>query len=156
MENAERGADERTAPGTAPEEAAPAPAASMNPESPAEAAGSARKVSPSRRWVLVGSLVGCLALGGGVVLGLSGGEPAVRRAPGPAPGAQAGTAVRTGVPAALPDLAVLIGQRESRVRAHPRDARSWAVLGTAYVEQGGAPQTPPRCTRRPSGRCGPR
>ncbi|MFI5871996.1 tetratricopeptide repeat protein [Streptomyces sp. NPDC051445] len=136
MENAERAADERTAPGTAPEEATPAPAASMNPESPAEAAGSARKVSPSRRWALVGSLVGCLALGGGVVLGLSGGEPAVRRAPGPAPGAQAGTAVRTGVPAALPDLAVLIGQRESRVRAHPRDARSWAVLGTAYVEQG--------------------
>lgn len=38
--------------------------------------------------------------------------------------------------AALPDLAALIGDRETRVRVHPRDARSWAVLGSAYVEQG--------------------
>ncbi|MFD9319565.1 tetratricopeptide repeat protein [Streptomyces sp. NPDC060053] len=122
MENAERAAEECTA----PEEAAAGDAA------PA-AAG---RVSRLRRRLLVGSLVGCLALGGGVLLCLPGGEPAVRRAPAPAPGAQAGTAVRAGVPAALPDLAVLIDERESRVRAHPRDARSWAVLGTAYVEQG--------------------
>ncbi|MET7655320.1 tetratricopeptide repeat protein [Streptomyces sp. NPDC005486] len=162
MENAERAAEERTA----PEEAATAPAASMipeeaatAPESPTDllapmaplasatpvahsdptapsASGSRGRGSRSRRWLLVGSLMGCLALGGGVLLCLPGGGPAVRRAPGPAPGAQAGTAVRTGVAAALPDLAVLIGERESRVRAHPRDARSWAVLGTAYVEQG--------------------
>ncbi|MFD9391816.1 tetratricopeptide repeat protein [Streptomyces sp. NPDC060000] len=121
MENAECAAEERTA----PEEAAATDAA------PA-ATG---KDSRLRRRLLVGSLVGCLALGG-VLLCLPGGGSTVRRAPAPAPGAQAGTAVRAGVPAAPADLAVLIGERESRVRAHPRDARSWAVLGAAYVEQG--------------------
>ncbi|MDX2680827.1 tetratricopeptide repeat protein [Streptomyces sp. NY05-11A] len=89
-----------------------------------------------RRRLLVGSLVGCLVLGGGALTSWPGEEPAVRRAPAPAPGAQAGTAVRAGVPAGLSDLAALIERRESRVRTHPKDARSWAVLGTAYVEQG--------------------
>lgn len=130
MENAERAAEKRTA----PEEAATAPAPSMTPAAFAAPVDSG-KVSRSRRWLLVGSLVGCVVLlGGGVLLCLPGGE--VRRAPAPAAGAQAGTAVRAGVPAALPDLAALIGERESRVRARPRDARSWTVLGTAYVEQG--------------------
>ncbi|MYS69036.1 hypothetical protein GTY88_01075, partial [Streptomyces sp. SID5926] len=41
-----------------------------------------------------------------------------------------------GVPAALPDLAALIGDRETHLRAHPLDGASWAVLGAAYVEQG--------------------
>lgn len=103
---------------------------------PAEAVGSTGRGSRLGRWVVVGALVGCLVLGCGALLLLPGGESGPRRAPAPAPGAQAGSAVRAGVPAALPDLAVLIGERESRVRAHPRDARSWAVLGTAYVEQG--------------------
>ncbi len=40
------------------------------------------------------------------------------------------------MPAALPDLMALIGRHEAQVRAHPRDERSWAVLGAAYVEQG--------------------
>ncbi|CAM5667309.1 tetratricopeptide repeat protein [Streptomyces violaceorubidus] len=40
------------------------------------------------------------------------------------------------MPAALPDLAALIGDRESHLRAHPLDGASWAVLGAAYVEQG--------------------
>jgi hypothetical protein len=38
------------------------------------------------------------------------------------------------VPAALLDLAVLIGEREDRLREHPGDAGSWAVPGAAYVE----------------------
>ncbi|CCK29742.1 secreted protein [Streptomyces davaonensis JCM 4913] len=87
-----------------------------------------------RRRVLVGSVVGCAVLGGVLVLlpwGRTGGEP-----PAPTPGAQALAAVTTGVPAALPDLAVLIDERESHLRGHPRDAESWAVLGAAYVEQG--------------------
>ncbi|MFE9673598.1 tetratricopeptide repeat protein [Streptomyces sp. NPDC006259] len=87
-----------------------------------------------RRRVLTGSLAGCLVLGG-VLLCLPG-EKADRPAPAPAPGAQAQAAVRTGVAAALPDLTVLIGEREARVRARPTDARSWAVLGAAYVEHG--------------------
>ncbi|MEU4876642.1 tetratricopeptide repeat protein [Streptomyces sp. NPDC021608] len=93
------------------------------------------KVSGIRRRLLVGSLVGCLALGGGVLLCLPGDGPA-GRAPVAAPGAQAGSAVRAGAPAALADLAELVGERESRVRAQPKDARSWAVLGAAYLEQG--------------------
>ncbi|WP_069773392.1 lipopolysaccharide assembly protein LapB [Streptomyces sp. LUP30] len=93
------------------------------------------KVSRFRRRLLVGSLVGCLALGGGALMCLSGDGPA-GRAPVAAPGAQAGSAVRAGTPAALADLAELVDERESRVRAHPRDARSWAVLGAAYLEQG--------------------
>lgn len=40
------------------------------------------------------------------------------------------------MPAALPDLAALIGDRETHLRAHPLDGASWAVLGAAYVEQG--------------------
>jgi hypothetical protein len=63
-------------------------------------------------------------------------EPRPAPPPAPGPKAQALTAVTAGVPAALPDLAALIGDREARVRVHPRDARSWAVLGSAYVEQG--------------------
>ncbi|MGV9451090.1 tetratricopeptide repeat protein [Streptomyces sp. NPDC003635] len=86
------------------------------------------------RRVLVGAGVGCALLGGMVALlpwGGSSGRPAA-----PAPGAQALAAVTTGVPAALPDLAALIGERESHLREHPKDAESWAVLGAAYVEQG--------------------
>ncbi|MFF7312853.1 tetratricopeptide repeat protein [Streptomyces sp. NPDC008137] len=85
------------------------------------------------RRVLIGSVAGCAVLGGVLVL-----PPWDRPAPPapPSPGAQAMAAVAGGVPAALPGLAELIDEREKRVRTHPRDARSWAVLGAAYVEQG--------------------
>ncbi|PAZ16944.1 hypothetical protein CLM62_05615 [Streptomyces sp. SA15] len=86
------------------------------------------------RRVMIASVAGCVVLGGVVVLLPWEGTPT--RAPAPAPGAQARAAVAAGAPAALPDLAVLIGERESHLRAHPKDARSWAVLGAAYVEQG--------------------
>ncbi|MCZ9338601.1 hypothetical protein NGM37_12525, partial [Streptomyces sp. TRM76130] len=65
-------------------------------------------------------------------------------APAPGPAALARSAVAGGAPAALPGLAVLIGEREARVRAHPLDARSWAVLGAAYVEQGRRTADPAR------------
>ncbi|WP_037681921.1 tetratricopeptide repeat protein [Streptomyces cellulosae] len=84
--------------------------------------------------LLIASVAGCAVLGG--VLMLPPSERTHTRAPAPAPGAQAHRAVVAGVPAALPGLAALIGEREARVRAHPEDAGSWAVLGTAYVEQG--------------------
>ncbi|MCX4762483.1 tetratricopeptide repeat protein [Streptomyces sp. NBC_01275] len=91
-----------------------------------------------RRHLLLGSLVGALVLGGGAALlwWLPGEDAAGGKAAAPAPGAVAGAAVQAGVPAALPDLAALVEARESRVLAHPEDARSWAVLGAAYVEQG--------------------
>ncbi|MFF7972829.1 tetratricopeptide repeat protein [Streptomyces sp. NPDC007905] len=96
-----------------------------------------------RRWlrrVLVTALAGGAAAG--AVLMLPTPEPDRRAAPPPAAGPRAQpqalalAAVTSGVPAALPDLAALIGQQESRVRAQPQDARAWAVLGSAYVERG--------------------
>ncbi len=61
-------------------------------------------------------------------------------APAAGPRAQARTEALTtvtyGVPAALPGLTALIGRQEARVRARPRDAGAWAVLGSAYVERG--------------------
>ncbi|MFC5217476.1 tetratricopeptide repeat protein [Streptomyces coerulescens] len=87
-----------------------------------------------RRRVLLASVAGCAVLGGLLTLlpwGSDGPESSE-----PAPGAQALTAVTTGVTAALPDLAVLIDERERQLRADPKNAASWAVLGAAYVEQG--------------------
>lgn len=86
------------------------------------------------RRALIAAVAGCLVLGG--TLMLLPGQPTAPSAPAPAPGAQARAAVTTGVAAALPDLAALIGERETHLRRHPRDAGSWAVLGAAYVEQG--------------------
>ncbi|WP_405644749.1 tetratricopeptide repeat protein [Streptomyces sp. NBC_00019] len=86
------------------------------------------------RRVLIAAVTGCLVLGG--TLMVLPWQPPDTQAPAPAPGAQARAAVTTGVAASLPDLAALIGERETHLRRHPRDAESWAVLGTAYVEQG--------------------
>ncbi|MCQ4197118.1 MULTISPECIES: tetratricopeptide repeat protein [Streptomyces] len=86
------------------------------------------------RRVLIASVAGAVVLGGVLVLLPREGDDAPPPAPGPA--AVARGAVTTGVPAALGDLAVLIGDRESHLRAHPLDGASWAVLGSAYVEQG--------------------
>ncbi|MGI5375785.1 tetratricopeptide repeat protein [Streptomyces sp. CA-251387] len=108
-------------------------------EEPTEEASENEQGTPDRRpriprRVLLASVAGCAVLGG--MLALLPWEPDGTPAPVPAPGAQALVAVTTGVPAALPDLAVLIDEREGRVKAHPQDATSWAVLGAAYVEQG--------------------
>ncbi|CAL9557850.1 hypothetical protein SUDANB145_04557 [Streptomyces sp. enrichment culture] len=97
-----------------------------------------------RRW-LIASVAGCAVLG--VAPSLLPGElwpPDPVTAPAPGPAALARGAVAAGAPAALPGLAVLIAEREARVRAHPRDARSWAVLGAAYVEQGRRTADPAR------------
>ncbi|MEV8125134.1 tetratricopeptide repeat protein [Streptomyces sp. NPDC085944] len=88
-----------------------------------------------RRRALIACVAGAAALGGVLVLSAPwDGRDAPPPAPGPA--ALARGAVTTGVPAALPDLAALIGDRETHLRAHPLDGASWAVLGAAYVEQG--------------------
>ncbi|MFK0287206.1 tetratricopeptide repeat protein [Streptomyces sp. NPDC090499] len=96
------------------------------------------------RRLLVVALAGGVAAGGTLMLWPR--EPH-RAAPAPAAGpraqaaaraaaaAAAQTAVLNGLPAALPDLTTLIGAREARVRAQPKDAAAWAVLGTAYVER---------------------
>jgi tetratricopeptide (TPR) repeat protein len=86
------------------------------------------------RRVLIASAAGCVVLGG--VLVLLPGERGSAPPPAPGPAALARGAVTGGAPAALGDLAVLIGDRETHLRAHPLDGPSWAVLGAAYVEQG--------------------
>ncbi|WP_033308170.1 tetratricopeptide repeat protein [Streptomyces iakyrus] len=94
--------------------------------------GPVRASGVRRRRVLIASVAGCAVLGG--VLMLLPREPA-EPAP-PSPGASARAAVGSGVPATLPGLAELIGEREKAVRDRPGDAASWAVLGAAYVERG--------------------
>ncbi len=63
--------------------------------------------------------------------------------PSSGPVGRAATAVGTGAPATLSDLAALTGDYTAYLRGRPDDARSWAVLGSAYVEQG-------RLTGRPT------
>ncbi|GGO52364.1 tetratricopeptide repeat protein [Streptomyces lasiicapitis] len=90
--------------------------------------------SPVVRRALIAAVAGCAVLGGVLVLLPDGGGDSAPPALGPAGRAMA--AVGAGAPAALPDLAVLIGEREAQVRRHPLDDESWAVLGSAYVERG--------------------
>ncbi|MEW1929697.1 tetratricopeptide repeat protein [Streptomyces sp. NPDC088360] len=90
--------------------------------------------SPVVRRVLIASVAGCVVLGGVLVLRPGSGGKAAPPALGPAGRAMA--AAGAGAPAALPDLTVLIGEREAHVRRHPGDDESWAVLGAAYVERG--------------------
>ncbi|MFF5568978.1 tetratricopeptide repeat protein [Streptomyces sp. NPDC012623] len=59
-----------------------------------------------------------------------------REAAAPGPEARAMAAVGAGAPAAPRDLAALIRDRETWVRAHPDDGAAWAVLGSAYVQHG--------------------
>ncbi|MFD5793806.1 tetratricopeptide repeat protein [Streptomyces diastatochromogenes] len=98
----------------------------------------------TRRWLRRVLVTACVCgVAAGAALMLPQAEPHRRAAP-PAPGPRAQArlqartlaAVTSGLPAGLPELAALIGQQESRVRAKPRDARAWAVLGSAYLEQG--------------------
>lgn len=82
---------------------------------------------------LTAALAGCAVLGGVLVL-----LPPDRPSAAPAPGAvaRAELAVTAGTPAALPDLAAFIGDREAFVRTHAGDGQAWAQLGSAYVERG--------------------
>lgn len=111
---------------------------------------SGRRSSRVAKRVLIGVATGGAVLGGVLVLLPSTRHTVAPPAPAPAPAPALGpgpvtramTAVGAGMPAALPDLAALIGDREAHLRAHPRDEQSWAVLGTAYVEQGRRTATP--------------
>jgi tetratricopeptide (TPR) repeat protein len=112
-------------------------------ENPQSRPGTSLTAPPSPRSRLLRRvLLGSLAVGaagatacGGLLLLL---DPEPGPATRPAPGAKAGVpmTVTAGVPAALPALSALIGNRERYLRTHPRDGRAWAVLGGAYVAQG--------------------
>ncbi|MFD3824443.1 tetratricopeptide repeat protein [Streptomyces sp. NPDC058625] len=102
-------------------------------------AGHGRRV----RWR--SAAAGCAVLGGVLVL-----LPWGHRADGPpepALGARARAAVAGGVPASLPDLEVLVEERERLLKERPKDAESWAVLGAALVEQGRRLADPARYSR---------
>ncbi|MBW5486714.1 tetratricopeptide repeat protein [Streptomyces bambusae] len=53
----------------------------------------------------------------------------------PAPSQRAAAAVGMGAPAAAVDLTALIADREGWLKKHADDEESWAVLGSAYLEQ---------------------
>ncbi|MGV9878352.1 tetratricopeptide repeat protein [Streptomyces sp. NPDC003006] len=98
-------------------------------ESPAKSS-----VRRSAKRALVASVAGAVVLGAAHVLvpmDRGAGKP-----PALGPAGRALAAVGSGAPASLPDLAALIGERETHLRAHPGDDHSWAVLGSAYVARG--------------------
>ncbi|MFI9777104.1 tetratricopeptide repeat protein [Streptomyces sp. NPDC051956] len=105
-------------------------------ERPAAATGPepGRRLSPLVQRVLIGTVAGSVVLGGVLLVLPSSPERATPPAPGSA--GRAMDAAAAGATASLPDLTALIGERESYLRAHPRDDRTWAALGAAYVERG--------------------
>ncbi|MGW8720845.1 tetratricopeptide repeat protein [Streptomyces althioticus] len=82
---------------------------------------------------LLASAAGAAVLGGVLVTLPWGGQAPP---PAPTPQERALAAVTSGVPAALGDLEALTAERERHLRTRPRDARAWAELGAARVEQG--------------------
>ncbi|MDI3407995.1 tetratricopeptide repeat protein [Streptomyces cavernicola] len=100
---------------------------------PPGARAARRRRAASPRRVLLASVAGAVVLAGVVTVVPRLAEDGAPPALGPVGRAQA--AYGAGVPAALPDLAALIGDREAHLRRHPADEESWAVLGSAYVEQ---------------------
>ncbi|MEU2321492.1 tetratricopeptide repeat protein [Streptomyces althioticus] len=82
---------------------------------------------------LLASAAGAAVLGGVLVTLPWGGQAPP---PAPTPQERALAAVTSGVPAALGDLEALTAEHERHLRTHPRDARAWAELGAARVEQG--------------------
>lgn len=118
------------------------------PARPESRKPSGRRRSRAARRTLIGAVAGCAVFAGAMVLLPSGGFVPTPPAPGPVAGAM--TAAAAGVPLSLRDLTALVGDREAYLRTHPRDARSWAMLGTAYAEQGRRTATPgyfPRAER---------
>ncbi|GGN53374.1 hypothetical protein GCM10011579_011520 [Streptomyces albiflavescens] len=100
------------------------------------------RFSPVAQRVLLRVVVGGAVVGGVLVLLPPARHAMVPPSPGPGAVSRAQRAVAAGVPASLPDLTALIGDREAHLRAHPRDEQSWAVLGSAYVEEARRTATP--------------
>ncbi|MFE2931474.1 tetratricopeptide repeat protein [Streptomyces sp. NPDC059278] len=86
------------------------------------------------RRAALGVVAGAVLVTGAVVAVPEDGKKASPPVPGPV--SRALRASAAGAPASLSDLTALIGDRQQWVGTHPSDARSWALLGTAYVEWG--------------------
>ncbi|WP_406450595.1 tetratricopeptide repeat protein [Streptomyces sp. NBC_00876] len=84
------------------------------------------------RRAALGVVAGAVLVTGAVVAVPDDDQEAAPPVPGPV--SRAMTATTAGSPASLSDLTALIGDRQQWVGTHPSDARSWAVLGSAYVE----------------------
>ncbi|MFD4760505.1 hypothetical protein ACFWOJ_16945 [Streptomyces sp. NPDC058439] len=120
-----------------PDPASPDPA-SMDP-APLDPVSSAELPPLSLRTTLRRAAMGVVAgavLVTGAVVAVP--EDKEKSAPPPAPGpvSRALKASDMGYPASLSDLTALIGDRQQWVGTHPADAKSWALLGTAFVEWG--------------------
>ncbi|MEV6652301.1 tetratricopeptide repeat protein [Streptomyces sp. NPDC051219] len=84
------------------------------------------------RRTLIAAAAAAVLIAGALLI-----RPAERDGPRPVqPGERAMTAVGAGSPATVEDLTALISDREKWLRKYPRDDRSWAVLGSAYLEWG--------------------
>ncbi|RPK51278.1 tetratricopeptide repeat protein [Streptomyces sp. ADI91-18] len=97
-----------------------------------EESQSAPPVTFTGRKTLVAAAVAVVLIAGALVIRpVRAGDDA--RPPGPSE--RAAAAVGMGAPAAAVDLTALVADREKWVAAHPDDGASWAVLGSAYLEQ---------------------
>ncbi|MGW8884302.1 tetratricopeptide repeat protein [Streptomyces sp. NPDC055749] len=128
-----------------PESRQPPPETYASPASPAgatalppEGATAAPLPPPTLRTTLrraaFGAVAAAVLVAGAVVAVPENRRDAGPRVPSPVERARAATTA--GSPAALSDLTALITDRRKWVAQHPKDAPSWAVLGSAYVEWG--------------------
>lgn len=92
----------------------------------------APSVNLTGRKTLVAAAVALVLIAGALLIRPArGGDDA--RPPGP--GERARSAVGMGAPAAAVDLSALVADREKWLAGHADDDASWAVLGSAYLEQ---------------------
>lgn len=119
-------------------ETAYAPPYESPPALPPDPASLAEPPPASLRTTLrraaFGAVAGAVLVTGAVVAVPDDDQDAAPPVAGPV--SRAMTATAAGSPASLSDLTALIGDRQKWVGTHPSDARSWAVLGSAYVEWG--------------------
>ncbi|MCJ1677096.1 hypothetical protein MTF65_07000 [Streptomyces sp. APSN-46.1] len=97
-----------------------------------EAQQPAPPVTFTGRKTLVAAAVAVVLIAGALLIRPAGAGDDARP---PGPGERAAAAVGMGAPAAAVDLTALITDREKWVAAHADDDASWAVLGSAYLEQ---------------------
>lgn len=98
----------------------------------AESRQPAPPVNLTGRKTLVAAAVAVVLIAGALLIRPArGGDDA--RPPGP--GERARAAVGMGAPAAAVDLSALVADREKWLAGHRDDDASWAVLGSAYLEQ---------------------
>ncbi|WP_328910412.1 tetratricopeptide repeat protein [Streptomyces sp. NBC_00234] len=112
----------------------PAGATALSPEGATAVVPPPPTLRTTLRRAAFGAVAAAVLVAGAVVAVPENRRDGGPRVPGPVERAQAATAA--GSPAALPDLTALIGDRQKWVARHPKDAPSWAVLGSAYVEWG--------------------